>query len=324
METELVVAAQGSGTGLVPCLVDRVEWTTQRRGAPGRLAFCTAADAPALTEGASVRFSVDGKAVFFGFLFTKKCTENGVCSVTAYDQIRYLRNRDTYVYENRTAAQLLRLLAADNRLAVGEVEDTGYTIASRVEDNTALLDMLENAIDITTQNTGETYVLYDDAGKLTLKNLRSMLVGGQNACLLLEAANVSGYEYASSIDDGSANRVKLVREDSATGRREVYVAQNSAHMNAWGVLQYYEKLSADENGQVKADTLLALYDRPVRSLRLKTVGDVRVRGGSLVAVSLTAGEKKLHSVMLVEKAAHTFRDGEHIMELTLRGAALEA
>ena len=44
---------------------------------------------------------VNGKTVFYGFVFTKqrdKTNGGGVIRCTAYDQIRYLKNKDTYVY----------------------------------------------------------------------------------------------------------------------------------------------------------------------------------------------------------------------------------
>ncbi len=321
MQTELIIASANGEKAYLPAVLEGVEWSTQRAGAPGRLTFKTAGmDAEKLAEGAAVRFSAAGQALFYGFIFTKRYEKNGVAAVTAYDQLRYFKNKDTYVYENKTASQLLRMLAGDFRLRTGEIEDTRHVIASRVEDNATLFDMMAAALDLTLLSTGEMYVLYDDAGALTLKNLRSMLVGGPGAYPLLEETNASELEYSESIDSGSASRVKLICDNRQTGRRDVYIAQSGALMNAWGVLQYFEKLSAQENGQAKADALLRLYGRASRSITVKKArGDVRVRGGSLLAARLTAGGKRLENLMLVEKAVHTFKEGAHTMDLTLRG-----
>lgn len=43
------------------------------------------------------------------------------------------------MYEDKTAGDLIRMLAADFQLQTGEIEDTGFRIASRVEDNSTLL-----------------------------------------------------------------------------------------------------------------------------------------------------------------------------------------
>ena len=69
------------------------------------------------------------------------------------------------------------MVGADFNLNLGSIADTGYKIPSRVEDNTSLFEMIENALDLTMQNTKQMFVLYDDFGKLTLKNLSDMRVG---------------------------------------------------------------------------------------------------------------------------------------------------
>ena len=47
------------------------------------------------------------------------------------------------------------MLAKDFALNVGTLEDTGYVIASRVEEDSSLFEMIENALDLTLTNTGE-------------------------------------------------------------------------------------------------------------------------------------------------------------------------
>ena len=39
----------------------------------------------------------------------------------------------------------------------------------------------------------------------------------------------------------------------------------------------------------------------------------------MIAVNLNLGDVKLGNFMLVEQCKHTYRDGEHWMDLTLRG-----
>ena len=49
------------------------------------------------------------------------------------------------------------------------------------------------------------------------------------------------------------------------------------------------------------------------------MGDNRVRAGSLIIVNLNLGDIKLKNFMLVESCKHTYKEGEHWMDLTLRG-----
>lgn len=304
-----------------PDIEGTVEWTTQRQGAPGVLSFSLLYDGiPDLSEGSVVQLHVDGAKVFFGFVFTKKRDRGVKVTVTAYDQLRYLKNKDTYLYRNKTASQFINELAQDFNLSVGEMEDTKFVIASRREEDTTLFDMIGNALDLTLTNTGEMYILYDDFGKLTLKNLANMHVGGPEGYLIIDEETAEDMEYTSSIDSDTYNKIKLTYENDETGKRDVYIAQHGENMNQWGILQYYETLSKGENGQAKADALLQLHNRKTRGLRITgAFGDIRVRGGSLVAVSLDLGDMKLMNFMLVEKVTHRFKEGEHRMDLTLRG-----
>lgn len=326
MEIELLVSDTAGEKAYIPVVEEGIEWTTERRSSPGKLTFSIVKDELIdFQEGAAVRMKVDGASVFFGFVFTKKRDKDQIIEVTAYDQLRYLNNKDTYVYENKTASQLVQMIADDFDLNVGELEDTGFVIASRVEDNTSLFDMIENALDLTLQNRREMFVLYDDFGKLTLKNIDSMRVGDQGTYLLIDAETGENFEYTSSIDSSTYDKVKLTYDNEDTGKREVYVAQDSDHINQWGVLQYFETLQKGENGQAKADALLKLYNSRTRNLKITgAIGDTRVRAGSMVVVSLSLGDMSVNNFMLVERVTHRFRLDEHLMDLTLRGGEFVA
>lgn len=321
MGVELFIADPGSTRGYIPPVAEGIEWSTERRGVPGKLCFKVLKDdVLCFGEGAAVRMRLDGRDVFSGFVFSRRRDRGQAITVTAYDQLRYLNNKDTYVYENRTASQLVRMIAADFRLNTGTVEDTGFVIASRVEDNTSLFDMVGNALDLTLQNTGEMFILFDDSGKLTLKNISSMRVGEGDDCLLVDGDTAENFEYASSIDSNTYNKVKLTYDNGGSGKREVYIAQDSKNMNRWGVLQYYDTLSEGENGKAKADALLKLYNSRTRNLKItNAAGDIRVRAGSLVLVRLSLGDMEVKNFMLVEKVTHSFRLDGHFMNLTLRG-----
>ena len=64
------------------------------------------------------------------------------------------------------------MIAKDFNLQCGEIADTGFVIDYRVEDSITLFDTIQNALDLTLINQ-KLYVLYDDFGKLTLKNIEN-------------------------------------------------------------------------------------------------------------------------------------------------------
>ncbi len=303
-----------------------IEWSTERRSTPGKLTFKVLKDDILdFSEGSPVRMKVDGKNIFFGFVFKQQRDKKQLITITAYDQLRYLKNKDTKVYENKTASQFIRMIAEDYALNVGKLEDTGYVIPSRVEENTSLFEMIENALDLTLTNRKEMFVLYDDFGKLTLKNISNMYVGKGDYYLMVDEETGENFDYTSSIDDDTYNKIKLTYDNEETGYRDVYITQDSSNINKWGILQYFDTLSEGENGQAKADALLSLYNKKTRNLKItNALGDTRVRAGSMIVVNMDLGDVCLRNFMLVEKVRHTFKENEHFMDLTLRGGEFVA
>lgn len=299
------------------CAVEEgVTWETGRRKTVGTLKFTVLKDeALNFQEGNPVTFRYDGKIIFTGFVFTKERSDNRLIKVTAYDFLRYFKNKDTYVYTNKTAANLIRMLASDMSIPVGKLADTSYVIPSGVEENKELFEIAQNAIDTTLQATGVDHVLYADENGLNLQPLGAMKLD-----LLIDEETAETFSYSTSIDSETYNRIKLVYEDKDSGKREVYIAQNSASQANWGVLQLFEVLQDKTNAKQKADVYLKLYNRKKRSLTIKKiVGEAKARAGSLIAVKLNLGDLAVANYMIVETAKHTFNESSHVMDLTLVG-----
>jgi hypothetical protein len=311
---ELII--DNKGALQIPAVVDGATWTTERRGVAGKLEFTVIKDGKLdFQEGNPVRLSVDGANVFYGFVFTKKRDKQQHISVVAYDQLRYLMNKDTYIYKNKTASDVLRMVAGDFGLRLGTVEGTSYTIPARVEDNASLFDVIYNALDLELQNRKKMFVLYDDFGKLALKSLASM-----KRDLMIDEETGENFDYTSTIDDQTYDKVKLSYENESTGKRDVYVVQDGQRINDWGTLQYYDALEKGENGEAKAAALLSLHNSKTRNLKIaKAFGDANVRAGCLVVVKLSLGDISVQNYMLVEKCVHVWRESEHYMDLTLKG-----
>ncbi len=299
-----------------PCIEDEITWETSRKGVPGKLEFSVVKDEIiSFQEGNLVQLMVDNKNVFKGYVFTKKRSSDQIIKVTAYDQLRYLKNKDTQVFENRTASQIIKELAGKFKLLTGAIEDTGYVIATRVEDNKTLMDIIQSALDITLQNRNKMYVLFDDFGAISLKSIDSLKLD-----VLIEKSTAEDFDYTSSIDSNTYNFIKLAYDNDKTKKRDIYEAIDSKNIAAWGLLQYYEKVNQNTNAKAKADGLLKLYNKKTRNLSVSNaIGDIRVRGGCLIPVWLELGDIKVQNYMLVETVKHTFKSNEHYMDITLRG-----
>ena len=300
-----------------PIVLDDVQWETARLGEPGRLTFTVVKDnIISFEEGNEVNLFVDGKRLFFGYVFSKSRNKDHHIKVVAYDQLRYFKNKDIYIYKNKTASELLKMVAGDFGLKVGSVEDTRYKIAQRVEDGQTLFDIVQNALDLTLASTDQLFVLYDDAGKITLKNIQNMKLE-----TVIDQETAEDFDYTSSIDGETYNYIKLVYESDKEGKRLVpAIAKDQEHVNQWGVLQYYEKVNDETNMQARANSLLKYYNHKSRTLRIKgALGDVNVRAGCMLPVLLNLGDIINSSYLICERVTHHFTEGHHYMDVTLIG-----
>ncbi|NLK38382.1 MAG: hydrolase [Epulopiscium sp.] len=304
-------------TEYIPIVVGEVKWTTERAGTPGKLTFEVVKDNIInFQEGNAVQLYVNEVPIFYGFVFQKKRNKSETISVTAYDQLRYLKNKDSYLFEGKTASQFISMVAEDFLLKTGDIADTQYVIEKGILDNKTLFDMFQELLDTTLTYTKKLYVLYDDFGKLTLKNIEDMKLD-----IILNNESAEDFDYTSSIDGETYNQIKIAYDNKETGIRDAFVSKDSGNIEKWGVLQYYEKANSDIGLQQKVNALLELYNHKTRQLSIKNaIGSVKVRAGCSVGLTLGLGDINVNHYFICEKVTHTFKAGMHLMDLELRGS----
>lgn len=201
----MLLAVQHGEKVYSPPVVDGVQIEWERTGSPGKLTFTTLkVSGLNFTEGDTVCFYYNDKAIFKGYVFKKKRDREQKIEVTCYDQIRYLKNKFTYVFEKKTATQIIKALCADFSLKVGSMDNTKYVIPAIAEENKSALDIILNVLDETLATTGDMFVLYDDAGTLKLKNCANM-----TSTTLIMEETAENFDYTSSIDDETYNSIVL-------------------------------------------------------------------------------------------------------------------
>lgn len=299
----------------IPSVIGSVIWETQRKGIQGKLSFKMMIDNINFEEGDLVQFKADKENVFFGFIFSMKNDKDDIIDVICYDQLRYLKNKDTYKIENQTADEVIKMIANDFNLKYGNLDNTNFKIEYKIEDNQTLFDIIQNALDLTLANTNNLYIFYDDFGKLTLKHIKNMKTN-----VLIDGDSVEDYSLTTSIDNNVYNQIKLAYSNEDEQVREIYIEKDSNNIKKWGLLQYFENVTEKTNVINKVQNLLKLYNQKAKSLSLKNVcGSTKIRAGSLVAISLTVRNEKINTYMLVESCKHDFSENNHTMDLTLKG-----
>jgi len=322
MNIEIIVQDSKSGIAYdISELITNVVWETTLTNQPGKLTFNYIDDTKVtISEGSPISFKVDGKGVFFGYVFKRGKKKDEKVPIMAYDQMRYLKNKDTYVLSGLTASQIFTTLCNDFKLSAEVKDASSYIVSPRVHDNKTLFEIIQHAIDETLINTGNWYMIRDNFGKLQFISINSMktdiFIGDES--LLID------FDYESSIDNDTYNQVKLIKENKETKKREIYIVKDSGTIKQWGLLQYFEKMDEKANPaqiKAKADMLLKLKNRVTKKLKLECLGDLKVFAGTGVVLGISDLEKEgipINQYFMVTKCSHTFKNDLHIMQLEVQ------
>lgn len=315
MKTELLICNKITGQ-IWECSnsVTTVSWETQRTDTPGKLTFTlNKAGDISFWEGDVVRLSVDGQLQFYGWVFTKSKDRWGVIEVTCYDRLRYFKANASYAFYGQTAGQIIQQIAADLQVDVGAIADTGYAIPSVVEEDQSCFDIIGSAVQQTLLNTGDIYVFFDDGNGVALQRPQDMI----SNVLIGDMSLLTDYTYKTDIDSQTYNSVKLARPNEETGRADVVIAQDSANIAQWGLLQLYQTVDGDANTaqmQAQAEATLQYYNRRLRTLSVESLGVPGLRAGQMVLMKVQGlGDINLDQYVLLEKVTHTWENEQHTM-----------
>lgn len=322
MNIEAIVQDSKSGVAYdISELITNAVWETTLTNQPGKLTFNYIDDNKVtISEGSPISFKVDGKGVFFGYIFKRGKKKDKKVPVTAYDQMRYLKNKDTYVLSNLTASQIFTKICRDFKLSFEVIDSSSYIVSPRVNDNKTLFEIIQHGIDETLINTGNWFMIKDNFGTLefvSINSLKTDLFIGDESLLI-------DFNYESSIDDDSYNQVKLIKDNKETKKREIYIVKDSNTIKQWGLLQYFEKMDENANeAQIKAraEMILKLKNRVTKKLKLECLGDLKVAAGSGVVLGISDLQKEgiaINQYFMVTSCTHTFQNDLHTMQLEVQ------
>lgn len=286
-------------------------WESYDGGRPARMRLRTPKLPNVVDLGEELRLEDEYGCHFLGYVFSVE-DRGKDREIVAYDQMRYLMFKDTYLLEGKTADEILALLAKDMGLRLGQLDGTGVAMDLALVDK-KLMDIVEQALAITREQSGREYVLWDDGGALRLTAAGAL----DSGILLSEDSALLDYARGESIDEDSYNRVKIAKKDKKKGERSVVVAEDGVSGGQWGVLQYYqrvdEKLSEGEM-RAQARAILAAKNRSSHTLTLHSAGDARCRAGFGIAWTLD-GETAEGRITW---ARHHWKGAEYTMALDVR------
>ena len=264
-----------------------------------------------IKNGSAVKFTYNDTGIFHGYVFKISRGKGNEINVTAYDQLRYCKAKDTLVLKGDTVTTLVNKMCNYFKLEKGSVTDTQYTLATGVQDDKTWLDIIYSAIRDTLLYKSKWYALRDEFGSVALRELgelsTDLILGDYSSCY--------DYKFDQSIDDEVYNLIKLVSKDEEAKKVDITVKKDDKSIGRFGFLQYYENVDKKYNtAQVKemAGNLLKLYNKEKETISLDCLGDTSIRAGSSFYCKIE--DINYNKKLIVKKVSHDFLPN-HTMSL---------
>lgn len=263
--------------------VESITISSTLYGAAGSLS-CTLLDASDYPRGSVIFLTINGDGIFYGRVFEITVNQDGITTVLAYDNLRYFKNEETLYYEGLTAQGIFADLCTRADLIHKIVDESTYTNLGALYSGKTMFSIMETTTEETFLNTNELFFIRDNYGTLEFVN-----VANRKTDLIIGTGSLlTGYTYTQSIED-SYNVIKLYRDNSDTATRDVWQAQDSETMLAWGKLQYLDEVDEDASEeQIKAlaETALTALNREHQTLTLTAVGFYNLKAGDGIKIEI--------------------------------------
>lgn len=278
-----------------------------------------------ISNGSIISFIVDGKGFFFGYVFKMGTDADENYQITAYDQMRYLKNNDIYVTRNQTASNIFKKICQDKGLKYKIKVPTKYIPEAYLHDNKTLYNIIERGMNLASIYDKKRYFIKDNFGTLTWSELQEEKTNIQ----LGDSSLVNSYTYEKSIDQDVYNQIKLYRDQKTTakskngsekktktGKREVWIVKDSNNIKRWGLLQLLKKVDDNDNeAKIKeqAKNYLTAKNREVETLKLEADGIIELVAGR--GIKFVLKREGIDKWMWIKSATHKFTKYSHTMEL---------
>lgn len=313
----LIVIKSGQSLDMTQ-LIEKVEWRG-RKGSSARTLDVTLIDDDGyrharsgidVEQGCQCIFSYDGKELFRGMFMFQKQGKQKRMELTAYDSGIYLaNNKDTFVYEGKTASDIFRDCCNRYGIPMGEVAACSYVIPELTKSKTTAFDAILDALSLEYDATGIRHYVSSDKGKLSLLTRRENIL----QWVIETGQNLTSYDYSRSIED-IRTRVKMVTNDGTS----VAEASDAALESKFGIFQ--EVMVPDENlteAEINdlVKSVLAEKSASKRTVDLECLGIPDVISG--LGVFVIIPELEINRTFYVDEDTHVFEGEKHTMRLSM-------
>lgn len=270
-------------------------------------------------QGDAVSVKYDDAGIFYGYVFSKYRDKDNLIKVVCYDQMRYMKNRRTYTRGSMTLSEAVRRIASEYSLNVGDIDSCNTLLKPVAADNVSLLDVVRKACKDVREISGERFILYDDCGRLNLKNEAGLAMN-----TVIDPSQAENFIYSDTIDRDTYNMIQIYNDTKRLNIREVTTVSDKETMGKWGALMLSRHTTEPENAYTQAKNLLKEYNRINRTIVLKTVkGDAGFIPGCSVYLKMTMGDLYFDRYVRVKKVIHKFKNGFYSADIYIDGSEVE-
>lgn len=275
-------------------------------------------DTISFNQGDPVSVKYDGEALFYGYVFSKMRDKRNLIRVECYDQMRYMKNRRSYTRGKMSLDEVVRKIADECALHTGDIDRCKAILPSVAADNVSLLDVVKRACSETRRMTGRRFILYDEGGRLNLKDEAELVTD-----VLIDFSGAENFNYTDTIDEGVYNRIELYNDTKKLNLRDVTVISDKDTMAEWGTLILSKKAEDPSLAKEEGQRLLDEYNRIKREIVLKRVtGDKRFIPGCSVALEAVMGDVKFEGFVRIKRAVHHFKNNLYFTDLYVDGSEI--
>ena len=313
----LIIFKDGCGYD-ISRLIEKVTWEG-RKGASARSLTVRIIDDDGykharsgidVEQGHQCVFCYNGKELFRGMIMSQTQTNEKTLTFTAYDNGIYLaNNKDTFVYENKTASDIFHDCCTRFGIPMGEVAKCTYNIPELIKSKTTAFDAIADALSLDFDATGIRHYVSSDKGKLSLLTRRENIL----QWVIEVKKNIISYSYAKSIED-LKTRVVLVSKEGTT-IAEKYKPELEKKLGTFQEIDTPDESLTDAQINDLIDSILDEKSTPSRSMSIEALGKTEVISGMGVFVIIPA--LNLSRTFYVDSDSHTFANGKHTMSLKL-------
>ena len=265
-----------------------------------------------IANGSIISFVVDKVGMFFGYVFTIGTDATQTYKITAYDQMRYLKNEEVYVTKDMTSSQIFEKVCYDNQLKYNIKVPTNYIPSAFLHDKKTLYEVINRGRKLANVYDKKQYYITDEFGTLTWSELGSE----KTNVIIGESSLLTDYQYEKSIDKETYNQVKMYRDNSKTGKRDTWIAKDSNNIRRWGKLQLLVKADENDTEAMIQETIrnyLKLKNREVQTLKLNALGVKELQAGK--GFKFILDRENIRQDMWIVSSTHIFQKDSHVMEL---------